>query len=62
MDAPTWRHVGDRCRAHGVEFVLAPRAGGEDAAAGSASGKFVVRDPAGNLLEFKFTNGGVGPS
>ncbi len=52
LDCAEWRALAEACRQHGVPFSLQPRVlqRGER----SESGKFIVRDPAGNTLEFKY--------
>jgi hypothetical protein len=52
LDKSTWLGIAETCKAHSAEFVVKPRVvlAGTD----SESGKFVISDPAGNLLEFKY--------
>ena len=51
LDLETWKSLGDRLRAAGAEFVIAPRIRfqGEP----GEQGTFFLRDPSGNALEFK---------
>jgi extradiol dioxygenase family protein len=52
LDKPTWMAIAESCRAHSVQFEVQPRVVGKSNEA--ESGKFAIRDPAGNLLEFKY--------
>lgn len=47
-----WEKVSSKCKDTGVEFVLPPtiKNGGTE----KESGKYLIEDPAGNLLEFKY--------
>lgn len=51
LDMPTWRALGERLTAAGVDFVIAPRTRFEGEV--GEQGTFFLRDPAGNALEFK---------
>jgi extradiol dioxygenase family protein len=51
LDMQTWRALGARLAAAEVDFVIAPRARFEGEV--GEQGTFVLRDPAGNALEFK---------
>lgn len=52
VDRATWQGLVKLCETHAIEYKLAPRVTG--AGTPSESGKFVISDPAGNLLEFKY--------
>jgi hypothetical protein len=52
MAAPQWRELSRRIEECDVEFVMAPHV--VDRGAPHERGKFLLRDPAGNLLEFKY--------
>ena len=54
LDKSTWLDVAEVCKTHSIEFAMAPRMIGEGTE--SESGKYVVIDPAGNRLEFKYYN------
>lgn len=47
-----WEALAERLRASDVEFESPPRLTGVGTSA--EAGKYLLRDPAGNLLEFKF--------
>ena len=47
-----WLSILNKFEAVGEEFVLAPKRQVQDD--GSESGKFIIGDPANNLIEFKF--------
>jgi extradiol dioxygenase family protein len=52
LDKATWSAIAKTCESLSIEFVRPIRvvgAGTED-----ESGKFVIADPAGNLIEFKY--------
>lgn len=52
LDKPQWQALARRLDVQGMAYVLPPRVlaeGGLD-----ESGKFLLNDPAGNLLEFKY--------
>jgi hypothetical protein len=51
MDTSQWQSLAMRIERAGVAFDIAPHV--VDADSPRARGKFLVRDPAGNLLEFK---------
>lgn len=52
LSKPEWQNVIDRCRQHHIEFLLIPTLKNEGKS--DESGKFLIQDPAGNVLEFKF--------
>ena len=52
LDKPTWLGVAETCKTHSIEFAMDPRIIGEGTE--SESGKYVVFDPAGNHIEFKY--------
>jgi extradiol dioxygenase family protein len=52
LDKLTWTAVAESCRAHSVQFAVPPTV--VDARTATESGKFVIGDPAGNVLEFKY--------
>jgi len=51
LDLPTWRALGDRLLASGADFVLKPKV--RFAGQPGEQGTFFLRDPSGNVLEFK---------
>jgi extradiol dioxygenase family protein len=52
LEKEEWKRISDRFRSNGIAFELQPiiREEGSDI----ESGKFIVKDPAGNILEFKY--------
>jgi extradiol dioxygenase family protein len=52
LDKAEWQAVAEKLSSSGVDFQLPPtiKANGTSA----ESGKYIVKDPAGNLLEFKY--------
>lgn len=52
LDKDEWLAVIERCENNEIEFAMKPtiKAQGTD----TESGKFLINDPAGNLLEFKY--------
>ena len=52
LDKIAWLNVIEQCKLHHVDFFLQPilKNKGKD----NESGKFLIKDPAGNVLEFKF--------
>ncbi len=52
LDKSTWHTLIETCQRMGHDFVLAPQKALKDDQ--SESGKFMLKDPADNLLEFKF--------
>ena len=52
LDKEEWCHVIDACVSNNVEFVMQPKVKNEGQY--NESGKFVISDPAGNLIEFKY--------
>ena len=52
LEKSHWLEILADCQTHGIEFSLLPRKVKEGAA--GESGKFVICDPAGNRLEFKY--------
>lgn len=51
MEVAQWKALATRIECAGVAFEVAPHL--VDAGSPHARGKFLLRDPAGNLLEFK---------
>lgn len=49
-----WETIAEKCKANNIQFVMPPTI--KDAGLSSEAGKFLINDPAGNLLEFKFYN------
>ena len=47
-----WRAIFKKLQCLGIEFVLAPTKSSDGSK--SESGKFIIKDPAQNLIEFKF--------
>ena len=54
LEKGQWSEVLALLKANGVQFVLEPLVKSENTE--NEAGKFVVKDPAGNLLEFKYYN------
>lgn len=52
LEKQTWQTVLESCRSHGIEFVMQPHITNESTS--EESGKFIVMDPAKNIIEFKF--------
>jgi extradiol dioxygenase family protein len=54
LEKEIWQNVYARCKSKNVEFILLPtiKNVGED----DESGKFIILDPAKNIIEFKFYN------
>lgn len=54
LEKKTWQSVAERCKSFDVTFVMQPtvRSEGEN----DESGKFIILDPARNILEFKYYN------
>jgi extradiol dioxygenase family protein len=52
VDKETWSALADALGSRSSAFVMEPRVSEEKTP--RESGKFVVKDPAGNLLEFKY--------
>ena len=52
LDRTTWQSLVELCATHGIEYTLPPRV--TETGSDLESGKFVISDPAGNLLEFKY--------
>jgi extradiol dioxygenase family protein len=48
LERDEWLSISQKIRVDNIPFVLSPT---ED---NSESGKFIIKDPAGNLIEFKF--------
>ena len=53
-----WRALAEHCAEEGVPFRLAPTV--LDEGTPRETGKFVIRDPAGNLIEFKYRAAAAG--
>ena len=52
LERDEWWSISQKVRADNIPFVLSPtEQTNED---NSESGKFIIKDPAGNLIEFKF--------
>ncbi len=49
---PQWRALIERLEGSGIAFVVPPRI--SDVGTPDERGKFLLHDPAGNLLEFKY--------
>lgn len=47
-----WQALAERLNAHGVEYLIPPQVHGEGSP--DERGKYLIRDPAGNVLEFKY--------
>lgn len=47
-----WEKISAKCTANGIEFLLPPTV--KNYGTGEESGKYLIKDPAGNLLEFKY--------
>ncbi|GAB4188403.1 MAG: VOC family protein [Wenzhouxiangellaceae bacterium] len=58
MNRADWHQLAVRLEAAGIEFVLAPLIKNEGMP--TESGKYLIEDPAGNLLEFKYYHDFVG--
>ncbi|WP_444898391.1 VOC family protein [Microbulbifer sp. VAAC004] len=54
LEKKQWSEVLALLKDSSIPFVLEPLVRGEDSK--NEAGKFVVKDPAGNLLEFKYYN------
>jgi extradiol dioxygenase family protein len=52
LDKEAWDSSLERCKSKGVEFLMQPTLKNEGAS--EESGKFIVLDPAKNIIEFKF--------
>lgn len=52
LEKEEWLGISNRCISSGTNFVLPPTISGEGSEI--ESGKFIVKDPAGNTLEFKY--------
>jgi extradiol dioxygenase family protein len=52
LEKAEWQAVAEKLSSSGVDFQLPPTV--KDSDANSESGKYIVKDPAGNLLEFKY--------
>ncbi len=52
LTEPQWRALGERLQGSDSAFEMPPR--DWDAGTPSERGKFLLHDPAGNLLEFKY--------
>lgn len=52
LDKNEWLSISEKCAAEKVNFILAPSV--KDEGTDTEEGKFIVNDPAGNVLEFKY--------
>lgn len=52
LEKAEWQAVAEKLSSSDVDFQLPPTV--KDNGANSESGKYIVKDPAGNLLEFKY--------
>lgn len=52
LDKEEWLCVLEKCQRLSVEFVVAPSDSIDEIK--NKSGKFIIKDPANNLIEFKF--------
>ena len=52
LDKAEWQAVAEKLSSSGVDFQLPPTI--KDNGTSAESGKYIVNDPAGNLLEFKY--------
>lgn len=52
LDKNEWLSISEKCAAEKVNFILAPTV--KDEGTDTEEGKFIVNDPAGNVLEFKY--------
>ena len=52
LEKELWQSAFERCKNGGVEFVMEPTLKNEGT--NEESGKFIVLDPAKNIIEFKF--------
>ena len=52
LDKEQWLDVVGKCKDNEVGFILPPTV--KDKEKGSESGKFIIEDPSGNVLEFKY--------
>ena len=57
LDKSEWGNILNRLTDAGVEFILKPTIKNRNDS--TESGKYIVVDPAGNLLEFKYYNNRV---
>ncbi len=54
LDKAEWLSIGQKIESQSISFVLSPSEKTNDDS--SESGKFIIKDPANNLIEFKFYN------
>lgn len=54
LEKQTWLDILERCKSNNIEFVMQPTI--KDEGCDDESGKFIVLDPARNVIEFKFYN------
>lgn len=54
LDKQTWLTTLERCKSNNIEFVMQSTIKNEGS--DDESGKFIVLDPARNIIEFKFYN------
>ena len=52
LEKDEWLTVSNKCSSNGISFEMPPTIKGEGTDA--ESGKYIIKDPAGNLLEFKY--------
>lgn len=52
LEKSEWESVAEKCKLNGIQFEMQPTI--KDARTKTEAGKFLIKDPAGNLLEFKF--------
>ena len=59
LDKSEWENVRERCESAGVEFSMRPLILADGTA--QESGKFTIKDPADNVIEFKYYGDGKEP-
>ncbi|WP_250462649.1 VOC family protein [Microbulbifer litoralis] len=47
-----WKEISDKCEDNEINFVLPPTV--KNSGTENESGKYLIKDPGGNLLEFKY--------
>jgi extradiol dioxygenase family protein len=52
LEKEEWKKVSDRFRSNGIAFEMQPLI--KEEGTDTESGKFIVKDPADNILEFKY--------
>ena len=60
LDKSEWENVRERCESAGVEFSMRPLILADGTA--QESGKFTIKDPADNVIEFKYYGDGKEPN